>query len=147
MALESCGGTMVDPGPSGGMADATDSKSVARKGVWVRVPPRAPRKSIHCWCMGHRLIQRRLSQVSARMRELTEELRVVEDQMSHIVDEADEKSLRALVSETPSAAFEYRDAKKHADVIQRHHQQIIAELADLDRRMNSLLDRMKEPSA
>ena len=29
--------------PSGGMADATDSKSVVRKGVWVRVPPRAPK--------------------------------------------------------------------------------------------------------
>ena len=28
--------------PSGGMADTTDSKSVARKGVWVRIPPRAP---------------------------------------------------------------------------------------------------------
>jgi molybdopterin-binding protein len=24
------------------MADTTDSKSVARKGVWVRLPPRAP---------------------------------------------------------------------------------------------------------
>ena len=30
------------PGPSGGMADATDSKSVVRKDVWVQVPPRAP---------------------------------------------------------------------------------------------------------
>lgn len=97
--------------------------------------------------MGHRLLQRRLSQVSARMRELTEELRVVQDQMVQVVDEADEKSLRALVSETPSAAFEYREAKKHSDVIQRHHQQIVAELADLERRMNSLLDRMKEPSS
>ncbi|MEI6198770.1 MAG: hypothetical protein WCP83_02390 [Actinomycetota bacterium] len=94
--------------------------------------------------MGHRLVQRRLSQVSARIRELTEELRVVEDQMSHIVEDADEKSLRALVSETPSAAFEYREAKKHADVIQRHFREIHAELADLERRMNSLLDRMKE---
>ena len=28
-------------GRSGGMADATDSKSVARKGVWVQVPPPA----------------------------------------------------------------------------------------------------------
>ncbi|MEY4655975.1 MAG: hypothetical protein RL073_202, partial [Actinomycetota bacterium] len=24
------------------MADATDSKSVIRKGVWVQLPPRAP---------------------------------------------------------------------------------------------------------
>ena len=81
------------------------------------------------------------------MRELTEELRVVQDQMVQIVDEADEKSLRALVYETPAAAFEYREAKKHADVIQRHHHQIVAELSDLERRMNSLLDRMKEPSS
>src|SRR5471030_2031084 len=31
-----------DPRPSGGMADTTDSKSVARKGVRVQVPPRVP---------------------------------------------------------------------------------------------------------
>lgn len=33
--------TLGFPGRSGGMADATDSKSVARKGVWVQVPPPA----------------------------------------------------------------------------------------------------------
>lgn len=27
--------------PSGGMADTMDSKSIVRKGVWVRIPPRA----------------------------------------------------------------------------------------------------------
>ncbi len=32
------------PGPGGEMADATDLKSVIRKGVRVRVPPRAPLK-------------------------------------------------------------------------------------------------------
>src|SRR5258708_26773107 len=31
---------------SGGMADAADSKSVARKGVWVRLPPPAPELSV-----------------------------------------------------------------------------------------------------
>src|SRR5436190_1216567 len=31
----------IGPGPSGGMADTTDSKSVARKGVRVQIPPRA----------------------------------------------------------------------------------------------------------
>ena len=33
-------GTPVSPG--GGMADAVDSKSTVRKGVRVRIPPRAP---------------------------------------------------------------------------------------------------------
>jgi len=67
--------------------------------------------------MGQRLVHRKLAQTSSRLRELQEELRVVEDQMSQLVDEADELSLRALVSETPSAEFEYREAKKHADAI------------------------------
>ncbi len=32
--------------PSGGMADAGDLKSPARKGVWVRLPPRPPNELI-----------------------------------------------------------------------------------------------------
>ena len=138
--------TLDRPGPSGGMADATDSKSVVRKDVWVRVPPRAPRSSIHSVYMGQRLLHRRLAQVSFRIRELRAELLVVSDQLSHVTDDANDKSLRALVAETPSAQFEYRDAQKHADVMKRHHDQIVTELTDLDRRMNELLDRMKEPS-
>jgi hypothetical protein len=35
---------LMRPCRSGGMADAADSKSVARKGVWVRLPPPAPSK-------------------------------------------------------------------------------------------------------
>ena len=37
------------PGRCGGMADATDSKSVARKGVWVRVPPPVRRGHPQGW--------------------------------------------------------------------------------------------------
>lgn len=94
--------------------------------------------------MGQRLLHRKLAQVSGRLRELREELLVIEDQKSQLVDEADELSLRALVSETPAADFEYRQAKKHADVIVRHHASVIAEIAELENRVNELLDRMKE---
>jgi hypothetical protein len=139
--------TLVGPGPSGGMADATDSKSVVRKDVWVRVPPRAPRPSIHSVCMGQRLLHRRLAQVSARMLELRSELLVVADQLSHVTDDANDKSLRALVAETPSAQFEYREAQRHADAMKRHHDQILAELSGLDHKMNELLDRMKESTS
>ena len=31
---------------SGGMADATDSKSVVGDNVWVQVPPSAPKKNV-----------------------------------------------------------------------------------------------------
>ena len=93
--------------------------------------------------MGQRLLHRKLAQTSSRLRELHEELRVVKDQMSQLVDETDELSLRALVSETPAAEFEYREAKKHADAITRHHAKVVAEIAELEVRINDLLDRMK----
>ena len=97
--------------------------------------------------MGQRLLQRRFAQTAARLKELRLELLVVADQMSHMVDDANDLSLRALVSETPSAEFEYRESKKHADVVVRHHGQLVAEIADLEGRMNDLLDRMKEHSS
>ena len=93
--------------------------------------------------MGQRLLHRKLAQSSSRLRELQEELRVVKDQLSQLVDETDELSLRALVSETPAAEFEYREAKKHSDAITRHHDKVVAEIADLETRINDLLDRMK----
>lgn len=94
--------------------------------------------------MGQRLLQRKLAQASGRLRELREELRVVEDQKIQLVDEADELSLRALVAETPAAEFEYREAKKHADALVRHHAQVSREIAEIEQRINDLLDRMKE---
>lgn len=93
------------------------------------------------------MIQRRLAQASARVREIRAELRVVEDQLSHMADEAAELSLRALVSETPAAEFEYRDAKRHADVMEKRRDDLRAELAAMESRINDLLDRMKEPSS
>lgn len=94
--------------------------------------------------MGQRLLHRRLAQASSRLSELRTELLVVEDQMSHVVDDADDKAMRALVSETPAADFEYRDVKRHADAMLRAHQRIVNEIADLERKINDLLDRMKE---
>ncbi len=94
--------------------------------------------------MGQRFLHRRLAQASSRLRELGEELRVVEDQLSHLMDDADDLSMRALVSETPAANFEYRDARKHADAMKKHRDDIVREMADLEVRINEYLDRMKE---
>ena len=80
------------------------------------------------------------------MREVREELRIVEDQLSALVDEADELSLRALVSETPGAEYESREAQKHASAMKRHRDDLLREMSDLERRMNDLLDRMEPAS-
>lgn len=94
--------------------------------------------------MAHRLLQRRLAQASARVKELREELRVTDDQLSHLMEETEEKSLRALVAETPAAEFEHREAKKHSDAMLLHRDRLQREIAATEARINDLLDRMTE---
>lgn len=94
--------------------------------------------------MAHRLLHRRLAQASARVKELREELRIAEDQLSHLLEETEEKSLRALVAETPAAEFEHREAKKHSDAMSAHRDALRRDIAVTEARINDLLDRMSE---
>jgi hypothetical protein len=88
------------------------------------------------------LVERRLTEVSDRIRHLREELRVADEQLAHFAAEADDARIRALVSETPLAEQEHREAQKHADAMSRHRSDVIAELETLDRRQDELLDRL-----
>lgn len=81
------------------------------------------------------------------MKELREELRVTEDQLSHLLEETEEKSLRALVAETPAAEFEHREAKKHSDAMAVHRERLRREITDTEARINELLDRMSEKTS
>jgi hypothetical protein len=86
--------------------------------------------------------ERRLTQVATRLRTLREELAIIDEQLSQLVDEADDLALRALVSETPSASYESNDARKHADAMRRHREHVVAEIAELEIRQDQLLDRL-----
>lgn len=76
------------------------------------------------------------------MKHLGRELSVVEEQLAHLVGDADEARLRALVSETPLAGQDHHDAQRHADAMRRHRDALVAELAELDHTQNDLLDRL-----
>ena len=123
-----------------------------RDGLKIRCPegrvgssPTSGTQVIHTLTgMGQRFLHRRLSSASGRLKELQTELLVVKDQMSQLVDDADELSLRALVSETPLADQEYREAKRHADTIVKHHDQLVVEIGEVQAKIDDLLDRMKE---
>jgi hypothetical protein len=88
------------------------------------------------------LVERRLTEVSDRLKHLREELRVADEQLAHFADEADDARIRALVSETPLAEQEHREAQKHADAMRRHRAEVIAELESLERTQDELLDRL-----
>ena len=92
--------------------------------------------------MSRSLIERRLFEVAERMRALREELAVVDEQLAVLAEAADDARLRALVSETPLAEREHTEAQRHADAMARHRADVVAQLAELERQQDDLLDRL-----
>ena len=92
--------------------------------------------------MARWLTERQLSQVSARLKSLRGELAVIDEQLLQFTDDADELSLRALMSETPMAAHESNEARKHLDAMRRHRSHVVDEIASLETRQDELLDQL-----
>jgi hypothetical protein len=92
--------------------------------------------------MGSWRTERRLTQVSSRLRTLRAELAMIDEQLTHLIDDAEDLALRALMSETPAASFESNDARKHVDAMRRHRDHVVAEIAELEQRQDQLLDRL-----
>jgi len=88
------------------------------------------------------LVERKLSEAAERLRQLRAELGVVDEQLASLADTADDARLRAMVSETPMADREHRDAQKHADAMSRHRAELIAQIAELQRSQDELLERL-----
>ena len=86
-------------------------------------------------------IERRLRGVGRQLSALRGDLRVCEEHLVQVSEEADEFRLRALVSETPLAEREYREAKRHADRLRRHRDEIAARIDRLEADQDTLLDR------
>jgi chromosome segregation ATPase len=86
-------------------------------------------------------VERRLSQVAERLRQLRGELEVSSEQLTHLADAADDARLRSLVSETPVADHDHRQAERHAEAMRRHRAKVEAEIAKLEREQDELLDR------
>lgn len=87
-------------------------------------------------------MERRLTGVSGRLRSLREELRVIDEQLGQLADEADDSRIRSLVSETPLADHEFREARRHADRYVGRRREVIDTIAALERRQDELLDQL-----
>ncbi len=92
--------------------------------------------------MSRKLVEQRLVELSGRLRRLQDELRVADEQLEHFAHEAEDARIRALVSETPVAEREHREADKHAAAMRRHRTDLVAEIARLESSQNDLLDRL-----
>lgn len=88
------------------------------------------------------MIERRLRETGVRLRRLREELAIVDEQLGHLVDDAEDKALRSLVSETSGSGVEYREARLHADAMRRHREQVRDSILELEAKQDELLDKM-----
>ena len=97
--------------------------------------------------MSRRLIERKLADVSERLKRLRGELQVADEQLAFFAEAADDARLRALVSETPLATHDHDEAQRHADAMARHRADVLASIRELERSQDELLDRLvSEPS-
>jgi len=92
--------------------------------------------------MSRSLVERRLAEVGARLKQLREELSVSDEQLGHLAEAADDARLRALVSETPLAGREHQDAQRHADAMLRHRADVLDQISRLEQTQDDLLDRL-----
>jgi hypothetical protein len=92
--------------------------------------------------MSRSLVERKLLEVSERLKQLRAELELTDEQLMHFTDEADNARLRSLVSETPLADREHHDAQRHADAMGRHRAEVLSSIDQLERRQDELLDRL-----
>jgi hypothetical protein len=92
--------------------------------------------------MSQSILERRLVDVSDRIRRLRAELAVTDEQLAFLEEEAEDARLRALVSETPLGDVEARDARRHADALARQRDALARSIAGLQREQDDLLDRM-----
>jgi hypothetical protein len=92
--------------------------------------------------MAKSLLERRLIDVSDRLKRLRAELAVADEQCNVLVNEAEDARLRSLVSETPLAQAEAHEMRRHADAQTRHRDALHRSIGDLERDQDALLDRM-----
>lgn len=92
--------------------------------------------------MSRASIERRLSELSSELQAATEELRVLDEQIEHFAETADDARLRALVSETPLASREHDEAARTVTAMRRDRASWSERLIDLEKKQDDLLDQM-----
>ena len=89
-------------------------------------------------------VERKLTSVSKELRSLREELSALGEQLQQVEDEAEDARLRSLVSETPLAVHEHREASKAAAAVRRGWEAKQKRMLKLETKQDELLDQLSE---
>ncbi|HYA44577.1 MAG TPA: hypothetical protein VED59_03155 [Acidimicrobiales bacterium] len=92
--------------------------------------------------MARYLVERKLLEVSKRLRRARDELAVADEQLGALNEVADEARIKSLVAETPLAAREYHEARGHADAMSAARQSLAATVRRLEAELDELLNKL-----
>ena len=87
-------------------------------------------------------IERRLLDISERIKKASADLTVTDEQLSFLDEEAEDARLRAIVAETPMEVATANEAARHADALRRHRDALARTIGELRKEQDELLDRM-----
>ena len=68
---------------------------------------------------------------------------MIDEQLAYLVDDTEDKSLRALVADSPAAAVEHREAIGHSEAMEEHRRHVVAKIATLETQQDKLLDELR----
>ncbi|MFK7918972.1 MAG: hypothetical protein AB8G14_12920 [Ilumatobacter sp.] len=96
--------------------------------------------------MSKRSITRKLAKNSKRLAALRGDLEAIQEQARFLRDDAEDMEVRAVVADNTGVSRDARQAREHAEAHRREHDRVIAEIAELTRRQDELLDELTASS-
>lgn len=90
-------------------------------------------------------VHKRLEDIRLEVRRLNEEVRVLDEQVVHATEVAEEATTRALVSSTPLADRERREAQEDLRRTRRQRDEVAGRLQELHGEQDRLLERLLPP--
>lgn len=92
--------------------------------------------------MFQRSAEKRLMEISRRIKQQKEDLLVAEEQLISLTSDADEARIRSLVSETAISDNDRRDSVRQSENMQKYCHKIRNEIQRLEEIQDALLDKM-----
>ena len=87
-------------------------------------------------------LEKRLIEISRRIKKEKEDLLVAEEQLISLINDADEARIRSLVSETALSDTDRRDSARQSENMEKYCQKIQNEIDRLEEIQDGLLDKL-----
>jgi len=86
-------------------------------------------------------IEEQLQKNSQQLESARADLEVTAKQLASFAEDAEELRVRAIVADDLRAEVEHREADRHRELFQRHHDKVQETIARLEAEQDELLDR------